>query len=477
MTKLPPRLPRAARRSLTRYALVLPVVLSACTGMQPAYQRPALDLPSAWPALPDKAARFDTQRWWAIYADPALDALMQEALAHNADLAVATARIDQARAAARVADADLLPSVNASYARSRTGISQNAAGTLRGVPTVFDDNSLKLGVSYELDLWGRLRAASQAARADLLGTEAARQTVRNALTAQVAQAWYSLSALDAEVAVTEHTLATREEALKLDRVRATAGVISDFELRQSEADLATVQAQLPALRAQREQQARALAVLLGRSPRDVVVSDFQPAAATALPDVVVPADLPSELLLRRPDLRQAEQQLIAANARIGAARAAYFPSIALTGYYGRESIALSDLFVGPSRIFQFAAAITQPLFDGGRISAQVDAATAQQQVAVAQYRQAVSSAFRDVLDALSAQRAARDTLDAQTHRADLLRQTRDLAQLRYRNGVASQLDVLDAERNLLNAELGRLDAQLRMRVALADLAKALGGSY
>jgi multidrug efflux system outer membrane protein len=448
--------------------------------MAPEYQRPALPLPEAWPAAaqPGDAAKFDPQKWWGIYKDATLDALMDEALANNADLAVATARIDEARAQARITDAGLLPSVDASYAFARTGISKSGPSFTPGLPTtVFNDNALKLGVSYELDLWGRLRSASNAARANLLATEAARQTVRNTLTAQVAQSYYALAALDGQVQVAERTVATRQDALKLDRVRAQAGVISDFELRQAESELAAVQAQLPALRAQRDSQQRALAVLLGRAPREVAAAAFALNAGDALPEAVVPAELPSQLLLRRPDLREAEQRLIAANANIGAARAAYFPSIGLTGYYGRESIELSDLFKGPSRIFQFAAAITQPIFNAGRIGAQVDAASAQQQQALAQYKLAVSNAFRDALDALSNQRAARETLEAQNARAAVLKQALDLAKLRYANGLASQLDVLDAERNLLAVELGLLDALRAARAATADLAKALGGGF
>jgi len=250
-------------------------------------------------------------------------------------------------------------------------------------------------------------------------------------------------------------------------------------VRQTEADRDSALVQLTALRRLRETEDARLAVLLGRSPRDIWEKRLDTSATELQGNgpVAVPEGLPSDLLERRPDLRQAEQQLIAANARIGAAKANYFPDIALTGYLGSESVALSNLFTGPARIFQLAAALTQPIWNAGRLDAQVNQATAKQKEALANYEKSVQNAFADVRTALAAYTAARETAETQTRRSQTLSQSLKLSRLRYDNGVSSLLDVLDAERNLLAAELSRIDALAAQRSAVADLVKALGGGW
>ena len=333
-------------------------------------------------------------------------------------------------------------------------------------------------MSYELDLWGRLRGASDAARAELLATEAARETVRVALGADVVRSYFTLLSLDAQIEATQRTLALRGDNLKLQRVRNTAGLIGDFPLRQLEAELSAAQAQLPALERDRASQTLALAVLLGRSPRAITDSAVTRAAdLNEAPPPVAPAGLPSDLLLRRPDIVQAEQRLIAMNARIAAARAALFPRIALTGYLGSESGALRDLFSGPALIWQLAAGLTQPIFQAGRLSGEIDATKAREQQALAQYQKAVQEAFREVQQALSAQTRTREIFEAESARAVALRDTLRLARIRYDNGLVSQLEVIDAERNLLAADLNRADALRARRVAVADLVRALGGGW
>jgi multidrug efflux system outer membrane protein len=462
-------------------AIVVGALLGAgCASVGPDYERPALELPAAWPAAPEVGVPVTGAHWWSVYGEPALDRLMAEALEHNKDLALAMARVDEARALVGLARADQFPAVGASASRSRSRMSER--GTMpvpAGVDPLSNTNRVTLEASYELDLWGRYRHASEAARAELLASEAARDAVRLSLSAQVAQGYFALASLDAQVAITRRTIEARSEALELQRRRHASGVISEFDLRQVEAELAAARALLPALERQRTQQHNALAVLLGRSPRAIVdgaierVALFPEAGGT----LVVPDGLPSELLLRRPDLREAEQRLVAANARIGVARAAYFPSIALTGYLGSESTSLADLFSGPAGIWQFAVSLTQPIFNAGRLDAQVQASEARQQQALVQYERAVQSAFRDVMDAMAAQSRAREQLEAETERAASLEQALKLARLRYDNGIASLLDVFDAERNLLAAELNRADAVRARQAAIADLAKALGGGW
>lgn len=462
------------------WLLLAPLALAACANLNlfPPRQPPVLDLPAAWPGLPAEVVQLDQPQWWKIYADPALDSLIEEALESNYDIAVATARINESRAQATLADVEREPTVTGSFTPSITRNTQRGPNpTPPGARTVVRDHILRVNAAYEIDLWGKLRGASDAARADLLATEYARHTVRNALAADVAQGYFALLALDAQLVIARRTLETRQSVLKLQKLRMQSGISSEYEVRQIEAELADVEAILPVLQRNHGQQQNALAVLLGRSPRALVEGNIVLGAPIAPVAMVVPSELPSELLLRRPDLREAEQRLIATNARIGVARAAYYPSISLTGFLGGESRSLSDLFIGPARIFRFAVDLTTPIFGAKRIGASVDVAKAQEEQAVAQYRQAIANAFRDVQDALIAQRSARAVIEAENARISALQSALVLARLRYENGISSQLEVLDAERNLLQAELSRAEADRSHRAAIVDLFKAMGGGW
>lgn len=470
--------------------IILPTLAGCSTwpswSVWPSYSKPKAELPAAWPAPPVTPAAAQPplqpltpgERWWTLYNDASLDTLVAEAFEHNRDLALAAARVDEARALARVADAQLFPSIDASAQRDRTRSSEVAPIPIPANALERNSYRAQLNISYELDLWGRLRGAGNAARADLLASEAARDTVRVALAADVVRGYFSLLALDEQVVVTRRTLALREDNLKLQRVRNTAGLTNDFQLRQLEAELAAAQAQLPALERSRTAEELTLAVLLGRSPRAIVEANVKRGLQNdTAPPPLSPEGLPSDLLLRRPDIAQAEQRLVALNARIAAARAAMFPRISLTGYLGSESRALSDLFSGPALIWQLAAGITQPIFQAGRLAGEVDAAKAREQQALAQYQKAVQEAFREVQQALSAQTRAREVFEAEAARAAALRDTLRLARIRYDNGLSSQLEVIDAERNLLAADLNRADALRARRVAAADLVRALGGGW
>jgi len=455
-------------------------LLAACAGLKPDYTKPAVDLPAGWRDAPADGVQARDARWWKVYGDPVLDRLVDEALAHNANVMLAIARVDEARAALLATSADQRPQVSASANRSRTRVSQRGPTPLpQGVDPQFNDTRVAAGVSYEIDLWGRLRNATQAARAELLASEAARETVLITLTSDVAQGYFALRAFDGQLEATRRSLAARSEALGMQKKRFDVGDISEFDYRQLQADVAADRALLPALELQRAQQENALAVLLGKSPRAIYEGALE---AGSDPEdrtlaIVVPAGLPSDLLLRRPDLIQAEQTLIAANARVAVARAAYFPTLSLTGTLGSESVALSDLFTGPAGMWQAALAAGQPIYAGGRIDAQVQAAGARERQALAQYQLAIQNAFRDVRDALVAQAKARERLEAESERVTALRTTLRFARLRYQNGMTGQLEVLDAERNLLAAEQNRIDALRSQRAAIADLFKALGGVW
>jgi outer membrane protein, multidrug efflux system len=457
----------------TIYLVSLALVAGCST--QPKYERPAVELPEAWK---QSAPRFaEDGRWWRIYQDASLEAVLDEAFASNGDLLLAAARVDEARALLRESESFFFPRIDAVGSATRQQISRRTATSFPGIPREFSSYRGALELSYEVDLFGRLRSGAQAARGELAANEAARDAVRLALAAQVTQSYFAVRSFDEQVNLTRQTLSLREDALKLQRRRREAGVIGDYDLRQLEAEVAAARAQLPPLEREREREEAALSVLLGRSPKQVF--EGQVAVKLAFEETpeapVVPSGLPSELLLRRPDLVEAEHRLAAANARVAVARAEMFPSISLTAVLGAESAALSNLFSGPATLWAVAGAVTQPIFAGGRLQARTEAASARERAALVQYQQAIRAAFGEVRTALVAQTRARESYEAETARANALAETLRLARLRYANGIASQLDVLDAERGLLAARIARIEALRAHRAAVADLFRALGG--
>lgn len=459
-------------------AALVVAALAGCMTVGPDYERPNTDMPEQWPGATTAEAVPET--WWKTYGDPVLDKLVDEALLQNLDLRLAIARVAEARAGLGLARADQYPGVTANGSASRNRASQNSLlGVPAGTDPEFSSYRATLNAAYEIDFWGKYRRATEAARAELLGSRFNRDAVRLTLVTDVVRNYFNLRALDAQVEVARRTLSSRLASTALTRKRFEAGVASEFDLKQSEAEAAQAQALLPTIESQLAQQETALAVLIGRSPRDIVTKPVDRGTAievlTAPPPV--PSGLPSELLERRPDIRAAEQSLVAANARIGQAKAAYYPSISLTGLFGAESNTLGDLFKAPSRVWQVSASAAQTVFDAGRTGSQVAAAQAREQQVLAQYQSSIQRAFKDALDALVIQRKARESLDAETVRRDALKVSLDLAQLRYDNGIASLLEVLIAERALLDAELNRVEAQRAQLSATADLFKALGGGW
>jgi len=452
-------------------------MLAGCSTQQPAYQPPEVELPAAWKEVAPAPRFAEDGRWWRVFQDSSLDVLIEESFSRNEDLVVAAARVDEARAILGEVRSGLQPSVDARAGASRQRNSQRTATSFPGVSREYSSYRATLEVSYELDLFGRIRAGAEAARAELAASEAAREAVRLALAAEIAKSYFALRSLDEQVDLTKKTIALREESLALQRRRLQGGLISEYDLRQLEAEAAALRAQLPPLERELEREEAALAVLLGRSPKQILETGIaRTAAFEEAPDAtVLPSGLPSELLLRRPDLVDAERRLAAANARIAAARAEMFPSIALTGALGSESASLSNLFAGGSGLWMLAAAVTQPIFAGGRLEARTDAARARERAALAQYQKAIQSAFSEVRTALAAQRRSRESFEAESTRASALADTLRLARLRYDNGIASQLDVLDAERGLLAARFARIEALRSQRSAVADLFRALGG--
>lgn len=416
-------------------------------------------------------------RWWESFGDATLSKLVNEALQHNADILVAAERIRQSQGALDEARAALVPSINAELDPSRSHTS--AVSQQPGRPPVGNRFKGGISASWEVDLWGRLSSAREAARAKLLAADYAQQGMRSSIAAQTARSYFILLGLDSSEALYTQTLATRSEALNLQYKRFKAGSASEYELRLSEAEQAQIAAALPSLRASRERAEAALGVLLGRSPKDIIEGDI--ARGPGLGELVkapeIPAGLHAELLTRRPDVRQAQAQLQATEFNVDAARAAYFPSLSLTGFFGGESLELGKMFDSANRSWSLAGAITQPLIGLAAIGARVDTARAARNEAVLNYERAARNAYGDAKSALATHRASRETLLAAQTRVEAQNRAKALIDLRYKQGVSSMLDVVDAERNRLAAESDRVNALRDRLTALVDVYQALGGGW
>ena len=447
------------------------MLLAGCT-VGPSYSRPEVDLPKDYGVA--QASVPAPERWWAMFNDPVLDRLVDEALAASHNLRAAAERIEQSRAQFAITRADQLPSAGVEATRSRARSSALGSVPVPADALTTNDNRLVLRFSWEIDFWGKYRRATEAARADLVANEAGADAVRSSLVGDVVRGYFALQALDRRMEVLERTLLGRGKALELQKLRMDAGVVSELEYRQVESDLHISAALVPLLRQERTRQEGALAVLFGRTPREVYEARVERGAPVTPLAVEVPAGVPSDLLLRRPDLRQAEARLHAANARIGVARAAYFPKISLTGFYGGESQSLDDLFSGPARTWNLAGGLLQPLFAAGQIKGGVNLADARTREAAELYQKAVANAFREVRDAISAQANLREAFAAQRERERALGRTLELAQLRYDNGTTSLFELLETERQLLLARLDAIDAERDRRDAIVELYLALG---
>jgi outer membrane protein, multidrug efflux system len=470
-----PRGPETAGRILTRLTagVAVGLALAGCT-LGPDYRRPGVAAPEAWrdgQSAGDPASLADLS-WWELFDDEELRGLVQAALEANKDLRIAVSRIDQARAQLGVTRAAQFPQIDAGASATTNRFSDTVPPRDQGGTTGLLSTTADL--SFEIDLWGRLRRASEAARAELLASEEIRHAVVMTLVSDVATAYLQLRQLDSELETTRRSVESRRGSLQLVRDRFEAGLTTALDVRQAEAELASTAAQIPDLERQIAQTEHQLSVLLGRNPGSI--SRGRPLTGQTAPPTV-PAGLPSALLERRPDIRQAEQTLVAANARIGVAKAAFFPQIFLTGFFGVESAALSDLFTGPSRIWQFGPTVTLPIFNAGRNRANLRLTEALQQEALVRYEQVIQQAFREVEDALVAHRKAREALAEQDAAVRASREAMSIAELRYTSGLTSYLSVLDAQRTLLAAEVAESRTLLSQLVAVVQLYRALGGGW
>lgn len=453
--------------------IILALTCSSCT-LGPDYRRPAVDMPAAWRLSEHDVQELAPTAWWEQLHDPVLNTLITAALQENKDLMLAAARVEEYAARYGIARSDLFPQVSATgqYTRQQiTELGGNPTGP--GYKTTTDSYSTTLNASWEIDLWGKIRRSNEAAKAQLFASEEVRRGTLLTLISNVASAYINLRNLDRQLEISTRTTRSREESYGLFQERFSGGLISDLELSQNRSQFEEARATIPGLEKAITLQENGLSILLGRNPGPILRG--KSIDALSLPAIA--AGLPSDLLERRPDIRQAEQALIAANAQIGVAKAAYFPAISLTGYYGSASGDLGDLFKGPAKVWQYSAPITMPLFTAGKIAGNVRQAEAIQQQALLSYQQAIQNAFRDANDALADQAQTRKQLAAQKSQVESLRQYASIARLRYDNGYSDYLAVLDAERSLFNAELAYTQTQGSLHVALINLYKAMGGGW
>jgi multidrug efflux system outer membrane protein len=454
---------------------LFPLVLAAVTGCSfiPEMPPTGVTVPAAWSE--EAASPWPDAEWWQAFGSPRLDALVAEARAANPDLAAAAARVLQAEAQTRISGATLWPTVDAGLDVSRQRFGSGRTGTGR----VSRDRDVtawasSIAASYELDLWGRNRAALAAAESSALASRFDRETVAITLTGNVAATYFQLLALRDRLELARRNLANAERVLEVVRARVETGAVSPLDLAQQRTVVANQRAQIPPLEAQARQAQNAIAVLLGRPPQGFALP---PAGLASIRTPDIRAGLPSELLARRPDIRAAEARLAAANADVGAARAAWFPAVALTGQYGIQSAALSSLFDPSGGLLTVAAGLTQPIFQGGRLQAQEDLAYARREELVAAYRGAVHAAFADVEDSLVAASRSAEELALRAEAVDQARLALELAETRYRAGAVDLLAVLDAQRSLFQAEEQLVQTRLTRLQALVDLYRAMAGGF
>ena len=452
----------------TALATLFSLLLGGCM-IGPDYLRPEVDSPPGWRVTDQDAKKLANAAWWEQFNDPILNDLVATALRENKDLLIASARIEEFAGRYGITRADLFPQFGVGYSAYQQ---KNALpGTsIKGTYNTYDT---LLSASWEIDLWGKIRRQSEAARAQIVASEEGKQGVVLSLVASVASAYINLRDLDRQLEIATDTANARAASYKLFQDRYAGGVISILELSQNKSQYEEALASIPALEKSIAQQENALSILLGRNPAPI-------ARGRTIDQLVapsIPEGLPSTLLERRPDLREAEQNLIAANALIGAAKAAYYPSISLTGVFGVASSGLSNLFTGASKIWQYGGAINMPIFTAGKIAGQVQVAEAQQQQALFAYQKAIQNAFREVNDALIDQDRTRVQLATQRLQVESLQQYADIARLRYDNGYTSYLEVLDAERSLFQAQLQFTQTQQTQLQAMINLYKAMGGGW
>jgi multidrug efflux system outer membrane protein len=459
-----------------RFASVaaIAIALSGCFVSRVDPQKPELPLPAALPA-PTETTTSLPDPWWKIFGDERLDELIHEALAHNADVAIAAARVAQARGTLGIANSDRWPSLDLEGDATRSKESNAVfvpGGDVQPLRTTY---RVQGAISYELDLWGRYARAAESARADLLSSEFGREATKLSLTGDVARGYFGLIAAYRQLQRARDTLATRDESLKLEKLRFDSGESDEFTYKRAEADAAATRKSVHQLELELTQRANDLSILLGRSPKDLVENAIAVNDAQLPAPVVLPAELPSTVLERRPDIGAAEAALNASAADIGVVRAAVFPSISLTGLFGSLSTELGDLFTKPMEAWSVTGGLVQPLFQAGRLRAGISRAEAVREQRKAEYVRTVQVAFSDVHNALRGQTLIANVREANAQQVAALTRATQLADLRYSQGDIAYLELLDVRRGLFQAEIDLVAAQRDALLNTVDLALAVGG--
>jgi len=452
--------------------IALAILLGGCVVTRIDPQVPEQTLPDAL-SEPIETSVSLPDPWWRMFEDPVLDELIDEALANNPDVSIAAARVAEARAGLRIANADRLPSIDVRSDATRTKDSEILS--VPGFERTRTLYTVQGAVAYELDFWGRYQRASEAARAQLLATEYGREATKLSLTGAVARRYFALLASAQQLARARATLADREEALRLEQLRFDAGESDELTLKRAEADTAATRTRVHQLELELTRNSNALGVLLGRPPRELVDNAIVARTMQLVDAPLLPPSLPSAVLTRRPDIGAAEAALQAAAADIGVARALLFPRISLTGVFGSVSPELSDLFTTPMEAWSATGGLLQPIFQGGRLRANVartEAVRAQRQ---GEYVRTVQVAFREVLDALRGQGQIAGVREASAQQVAALERATELAQLRYDQGDIAYLELLDARRTLFQAEIDLIAARRDALLNAVDLALAVGG--
>lgn len=464
-----------------------PALLLAAAGLLPGcaigpeYEPPELQMPAAWPdnVVLDTASDEALGEWWRRFEDPVLEGLVAHALEDNLELRIQAARVEEARARLGLARAEQLPTVGMQAEATRQRQPAAAFGIEGFATPPLNLFSISGVLGYELDLWGRLAREREAATAQLESSVYAQQAVRLGLVADVVVGYFALRSAQRQLEITERTLAARREGVRVERLRYEAGMIDELSLRQSEAELAATRTELPARIDELQRRESVLGILLGLRPA-ALIEALQIAAGT-LEDITlpahVPAELPAALLARRPDLRAAEAELVAATAGIGAARAARLPQLNLAGLVGTAASSAGELFGSDTEAWSVGAGISGPLYDFGRGRARVESAQALREQAELRYRATVALALAEVRDALVFHASSGTRLDAVREQVAALRRSEELAEIRYRNGYISIIELLDAQRALLGAELALAQVTAERFAATATLFKALGGGW
>lgn len=462
----------------TILSLSIAIALSGCA-LIPTYERPQVDTPEHYKTGKNQQASTIqvSEQWWKDFGDAELNSLVSSALLYNQDLLAAQARVKESQANARIAATALVPRIDGSggYARQRTSQEVTPPGT----PLISDVRTGAAQLSWEIDIWGKLAAQTKAARSQFLASQYNRDALQLSIASQVASTYFQLRALDDQLEITQWTLESYQKTEKLYEKQFKIGLISALDMNQIRSQTNSARARIPELRLAKEQTEHALSVLIGNSPEQIVNGNIKRGTALYKQKLqsIIPVGLPSELLTRRADIRAAEEQLIAAHANVGVARAAYLPTIGLTSSIGSQSLSLDNLFSAPARTWSFVGNLAMPIFNAGATGFNVTATKAKREQAVANYQKSIQNAFRETLDALSAHRNDKEIEEAIAAQLGNVKETTRLSKLRYQHGYSNYLSVLDSERTQYQLTIAIINARLSRLNAMVSLYKALGGGW